>query len=405
VDAKEPSVAFGLIREAFDHAPLGMVIVDATGVIVLVNDGLERLLGYRRAQLIGQPVERLLPERFAASHRAQRTLYHEHPAERAMGTGRELNARHEDGHLIAVEIGLSPISVGDERFVLGTLVDVTERRRLESELALAHKRQTLANLASGVAHDFNNFLVGILGYAELTQQDKTLRPETRAYIDTIIETTLQARTYVRQVLRVARNDEPRREAIHWEPELYRIEKVLRLSLPTNTTLQVSVAPNAAPVRADPIELQQILMNLLTNAIYASKNKGGAIRVEVAEVPVEAENETSSVSREPGAQVRLSVIDEGEGMAPDVLRRVFDPFFTTKPPGEGTGLGMGVIWRIVNDLGGTIQLDSREGHGTRVDVVLPVSPDDNPPRKHREPNGKHSRLPHVEDEERRAEVGP
>ena len=386
-----PSVALELMVGAFEHSPMGMVIVDATGLIVMANPALERLLGYRRHELLNQPVEKLLPPRFSVSHCAQRQLYSEHPEMRAMGTGRELSAQHQDGHLIPVEIGLSPISIGDERYVLGTLVDVSERRRLESELAQAQKQQTLGNLASGVAHDFNNFLLGILGHAELAQQDKSLHSETRANVDTIVETTLQARNFVRQVLRVARNDEPRVEAIQWGPELYRIQKLLRLSLPANTKIEVSVAPNVAPVRADPIELQQILTNLLTNAIYATKNKGGIIRVEVAEIPVEHKNDLGTVSTDSGTQVRLSVIDEGEGMPPAILCRVFDPFFTTKPPGEGTGLGMGVIWRVVNALGGTIQLDSQEGHGTRVDVYLPASASNDTTMIQREPNGKPWRL--------------
>lgn len=360
-----------LLKVAFEQLPLGIVVVDAQGVIVVANQSLERLLGYNSEELAGQNVERLIPESYALSHRAARAEYSRHAQARPMGVGRELVARHRDGHNIPVEIGLSPITLGGARFVVSTLVDVTERRQLESQLLQAQKLEAIGNLASGITHDFNNILSGILGYAELAKLAAADSPEAQANLDVVIETTLRGRDLVDRILKFARKGKPERRAINWQPVLRDAVKLMRVSLPPNVAIRVQRDSTVPDVLADPVELQQIFLNLVMNAVHAMAKNGGTIEALVAEKRLEPTLVAAHPEIQTEMQVCLSVIDNGAGMTPSTLARIFEPFFTTKAPGEGTGLGMFVIQRVVKNLGGTVIVNSNEGKGTRVDVYLPV----------------------------------
>ena len=165
-----------LLELAFDLSPAGMIVVDETGSIRLVNRELERLFGYSREELLGQPVELLLPVRLHQAHPAQRSGYVAHPERRPMGAGRDLKGRRKDGTEVAVEIGLNPIRSGAAMLVLGTVVDITERRANENQLRQAQKMEAVGTLAGGIAHDFNNLLHGIVGHAELVLRDAAPGP-------------------------------------------------------------------------------------------------------------------------------------------------------------------------------------------------------------------------------------
>jgi PAS domain S-box-containing protein len=364
-----------LLRLAFANLPLGVVIVDAQGLIVAANRGMWRLLGYTGEELIGQTVERLIPDRYARSHPAARVEYSIHPRPRPMGVGRELLARHRDGHEIPVEIGLSPVVIGDRTFVVSTLADVTERRQLESQLQQAQKLEAIGNLASGIAHDFNNILSGILGYAELARGGATGNPELQANLDQVIVATQQGRDLVGHILTFARKGSPHRRSVNWQPVLRDTVKLMRVSLPPNVDIRLDRDSVVPDVLADPVELQQIFMNLVMNAVHATASSGGTIDVRVATVHDPSSSAIHADSHGQ-SQVCLSVIDNGSGMTPTTLSRIFEPFFTTKAPGEGTGLGMFVIQRLVRSLRGTVAVKSSEGKGTQVDIYLPAINADN-----------------------------
>jgi signal transduction histidine kinase len=292
-----------------------------------------------------------------------------------MGAGRELLARHRDGREIPVEIGLCPVTRGTEHFVVGTIVDVSERRHLEEQLQQVQKEVAIGNLAAEIAHDFNNILLGILGYAELAQGAVPISPEISSHLGDIIENTHRGRDLVGRILGFARKKNPVRRAVGWDAVIRDSIRLMRVSLPANVRVHVKSEPDVSDVWADPVELQQTFVNLLTNAIHASSPKGGTIEVRLGSRRVDAKTLQTDAAGE--FCVCLSVIDEGAGMSPHILQQIFEPFFTTKPPGKGTGLGLSVTRRIVNGLGGAVTVDSHEGHGTRVDVCLPAAaePDD------------------------------
>ena len=361
-----------LIRTAFERCPSGLLVVDEQGMIQVVNAEIERLLGYRRDELIGKPVEILLPDRLASGHTEHRHHYNENPSTRAMGAGRELAARHHDGSEISVEIGLSTIETPEGTYVLSTVVDVTERRRLEERLRQTHKLEAVGNLASGIAHDFNNILLGIMGYTELVREGLELDSELIADIDIVLDTARRGRDLVNRILSFTRQSEPNRQVIRIVDPIEDALHLLSATLPANLEIRRNFDPSTPSVLADPMELHQIIMNLATNAAHSMKGSGGVLNIQTGPVTIER----ALIERHPelrdGLYVRIVVTDTGTGIAPEVIPRIFDPFFTTKPPGEGTGLGLSVIARIVRSLGGCIVVSSHLGEGTSFEVYLPAS---------------------------------
>jgi two-component system cell cycle sensor histidine kinase/response regulator CckA len=302
-----------------------------------------------------------------------RAQYAEKPTARRMGSGRELSARHKDGRQIPVEIGLSPITTPEGVFILGTIVDVSERRDLEDRLRQTHKLEAIGNLASGIAHDFNNILMGIIGYSELAREAVKSLPAVIADIDVVIDTARRGRDLVNRILFFTRKSQPSRSPTSLEVPVRDAIHLLRATLPLNIEIREGFDATSPHVVADGNELHQIAMNLATNAAHAMKEKGGVLEIRVGPVTVDQAFATAHPGTHPGLYVRLGVSDTGVGIPKEVRERIFEPFYTTKPLGEGTGLGLSVIKQIVLSLGGAIDVASRVGEGTRFDVYLPSAP--------------------------------
>lgn len=360
------------IRAAFERCPSGLLVVDGSGVIRVVNAEIERLLGYARDELIGRPVETLIPARFAGGHEHHRQQYSKQPTARAMGAGRELAARHRDGREIPVEIGLSTIDTPDGSFILSTVVDVSERRHLEERLRQTHKLEAVGNLASGIAHDFNNILLGIMGYTELVREALESDPGLVADLDVVLDTARRGRDLVNRILMFTRQSEPNRQLIRVVDPIEDALHLLGATLPAGLEIHRSFDPDTPPIVADSMELHQIIMNLGTNATFAMKGSPGILDVRTGPVTVDRELVRRHPELHEGLYVRITVADTGAGMAPEVVPHIFDPFFTTKAPGEGTGLGLSVIARIIRSLQGHIIVTSHLGQGTSFEVYLPAN---------------------------------
>lgn len=361
------------IRTAFERCPSGLIVVDRTGLITAVNQEVERLFGYERTELLGRPVEVLVPQKSAGEHATLRERYGEQPTTRRMGAGRELFGRHKDGRDIPVEIGLSPIETPEGTFILGTIVDVSERRELEERLRQTHKLEAIGNLASGIAHDFNNILLGIIGYAELAREASAHVPGVVADLDVVVDTARRGRDLVNRILFFTRRSQPSRAPTRLETPVRDAIQLLRATLPPNIQIREGFDPALPDVLADGNELHQVAMNLATNAAHAMKERGGVLEVWGTPATVDAVFSTAHPGTRPGLHVRLSVSDTGTGIPPQVLDRIFEPFYTTKAKGEGTGLGLSVIKQIVVSLGGAVDVSSQVGQGTRFDVYIPAAP--------------------------------
>jgi PAS domain S-box-containing protein len=256
---------------------------------------------------------------------------------------------------------------GHVRRITGVAEDITEHRELEAQLHHAQKLEAVGTLASGVAHDFNNLLMGIAGCAAIALDTVPESSPARPYLREIRAAATSGATITRQLTSFARKRDENPQVLELDRVIAQRESLLRRLLGEDVALEVTLGAGAASVRCDEGQIEQILMNLAANARDAMP-RGGELRIETRRVDVEA-------TRRPGAlragrYVSIEVTDSGVGMSDAVRGRAFEPFFTTKPAGKGSGLGLSSVYGIARRAGGTIEVRSREGAGTTVEVLLP-----------------------------------
>ncbi len=368
-----------LFRTAFDLAPSGMMVVGASGDILLANAEAERLFGYASGALVGVSVDQLVPHSVRHDHAHDRRRYFDSPQARPMGAGRDLFGLHRDGSEFPIEVGLNPVVLGGTRVVIASVVDISARRRAEAEARQAEERhrqaqklESLGTLAGGIAHDFNNILLGIVGYTELAQRQLRDAPGVQDDLAQVLVAAERGRQLVRRILSFSRHRDATPVPLPLERVVREACELLRASLPATIEMRVAIDPGLPLVMAEETLVHQVVMNLCTNSAHAMPD-GGVLQVRLALADPEPGFVAAHPGMVPGRCVRLSVIDTGHGIPPEVRARIFEPFFTTKSAGEGSGLGLSVILGIVQSLSGAIEIDSEPGKGTRVDVWLPLAP--------------------------------
>ena len=266
----------------------------------------------------------------------------------------------------------------------GTCQDITEQKRaeaitasLEAQLRESQKMEAIGTLAGGIAHDFNNILTAILGNVEVARQEFNAgNAGAQRCLDDIQNAGSRARDLVQQILSFSRRQPTDRKLIRLGPVVEEAERLLRATLPSRISLQVSCDPCTPSVMADSTQIEQVLLNLATNAMQAMKGERGFIAITLDSLVL---NETltathsglGKIQQSSGRAVRLMVKDDGPGMDPTTLQRIFEPFFTTKPVDEGTGLGLSVVHGIVQGHDGVITVESQPGHGAAFSVYLPA----------------------------------
>jgi len=265
--------------------------------------------------------------------------------------------------------------------LVGTHTDITEvkqaeeqQRQFEAQLRERQKMEAIGTLAGGVAHDFNNLLAAILGNLVLAREDVGPEHPAQESLIEINRAAIRARQLVQQILTFSRRDAQTKERRLLRPLMEEALRLMRTLLPAGVRLTSALDGPPLPVMADGTQLQQVLMNLCTNAWQAFEGRAGDITVALHEETVDAARGLQLAGLSPGVYACLSVADNGPGMDADTQRRVFEPFFTTKAPGAGTGLGLAVVHGIVKAHKGAIALDSAPGRGTRFDVYLPLAPE-------------------------------
>jgi PAS domain S-box-containing protein len=355
-------------RAVLESASEGIVLIDASGRIVLINTAAERMFGYSRRELLGRTLEILLPERARAAHAEHRADYFAEPRVRPMGIGLDLAGRRRDGTEFPVEISLSHVAASDGSVAIAFITNITERKRVEAQLQ--HQREVLyqneklaalGTMAAGIAHEINN----PLGIITTRIEVMLLEAEQQELPGQVLEDLQVLHRASQRVARIAAS--LRSFARHTPGD--------RVPLDLNAVVEESVQLLQKPLAADNIQidarldhalpsilgdassLHQVLMNLLTNAREAMPG-GGWIHIETAP------------GEKPGS-VRLRVTDTGAGISPDEISKIFDPFFTTKR--TGTGLGLSVSYGIIQEHGGTVDVRSRPGQGTTFTISIPTAP--------------------------------
>ena len=495
-DITERKRAEELFRGLLDSAPDAMVVVDAAGRIVLINSQTEKLFGYHREELLGQPVEALIPERFWNQHRQHRTAYSTYPQFRPMGVGLELFGIRKNGTEFPLEISLSPQKTKDGVLISSTIRDITDRKKvddalrqseasfrtlvegnygvcragldgallmvnqpfvqllgydsqeealtlnlatqvfepgefslslfnppgrnrqftriesrwkrkdgkrinvelsgrvicddannpvcleilvedvsrhrgMEQRLRHVQKMEAIGRLAGGIAHDFNNVLGVIFGYCGMLmdklESDSALYPLAA----NISKSVQRGATLTRQLLAFSRQQVLQPQVIDINAHFKGFEGLLRRLIGEDIELSVINRNADLRLRADPDQLEQVIMNLVVNARDAMVS-GGKLVIETAELCVDEEYCRGNPDAKPGEYVMIAVSDTGCGMDRETLARVFEPFFTTKEQGKGTGLGLATVYGIVKQSGGHVTAYSELGHGTTFKILMPRS---------------------------------
>lgn len=359
-----------LLIEALESAGDGILITDRAGTILHVNRALEHSTGYGRDELLGRH-----PRLFQGTGQSADAFADLYAAVKARACWRgELNVSRKDGGLVEVAMTVAPIidGRGEVTHFIGIMRDITERKHIERQLIQAHKIQSVGTLASGVAHEFNNILAGISGYASLGLDEETSPETLREFMQQIVNLSERAAALTRQLLAFARRPPLARQPMPMEEVMRATADFVTQSLRTPVTLEIEPRTPDVPaplVDADYGQLQQALVNLALNARDAQGEKSFmTFRLRSAVLAGHQPGFPEGVPA--GDWVVLEVADPGCGMTPVVLSQSLDPFFTTKEVGRGTGLGLPVVFGIVRGHQGYLTIRSTPGRGTCVSLYLP-----------------------------------
>jgi two-component system, cell cycle sensor histidine kinase and response regulator CckA len=391
-DVSERQRADARFRGLLEAAPDAMVCVDAGGRIALVNAQTERLFGYGRDELIGQPVEILVPDQVRDLHPGHRARYVADPRPRPMGADMQLAGRRRDGTTFPAEVSLSAIDTDEGLLVTAVVRDVTERLEIQSErerlrtqaerdklerqLHQAQRLESLGQLAGGVAHDFNNLLGVISNYAAFAGEEVARQlpggsgQAVRDDIGQVQRAAERAAGLTHQLLAFARQEVIQPRVLNINDVVESVEQLLVRTLGEHVELITDLAANLDFVLADPGQIEQVLINLAVNARDAMP-RGGKLTIQTTSTDID-QTTVGHPELPPGRYVAIRVSDTGTGIPKDVVDRVFEPFFTTKPKGEGSGLGLATVYGVITQAGGRVRIYSEPGMGTIVTALLPIT---------------------------------
>jgi PAS domain S-box-containing protein len=361
-------------RALMESASQAIIAVNARGRIEVVNNKAEELFDYSRDEMIGHPLEMLLPDRARDAHVQHRTNYFRAPHPRPMGIGMELAGRKRNGVEFPVEISLNYVEFAGRSLAISFITDISERLRLESQLRQSQKMEAIGQLAGGVAHDFNNLLTIIQGYSSMSLDGLEPEHALREPIEEIEKAAISAAALTRQLLAFSRRQIVQPRVMNLNTVIQQVEKMLRRVIGEDVDLVLATADDLDEIRGDPGLIEQILMNLAVNARDAMPN-GGQLILETANLCLDKEYAGAHLSVKTGPHAMLAVTDTGTGMTEDVRAHIFEPFFTTKPLGQGTGLGLATVYGIVQQMDGSIWVYSELDRGTTFKILFPTAPKD------------------------------
>lgn len=344
--------------------------VSKAGVHVMVNPAHIHLFGYEdEDELLGTPVLNLIAP-------SERDRIRENVRLRAAGVevSRNYESRglRKDGTEFDMDVSISTYEINDEIYTLAILRDISERKTLEESLRQAQKMESVGRLAGGVAHDFNNFLTAVEGYIDLALLSLPDHCSERENLLEARHSADRAANLTRQLLLFSRREPLKLKLVNLNTIVKEILKMLERLIGEQYSISSSFDKKLPAVKADAGQIEQVLMNLLVNARDAMAG-GGKIFIGTEKIQVTEEYMSSHTRAQVGEYARLYVQDMGSGMDADTLSHIFEPFFSTKEAGVGTGLGLSVVYGIVVQHGGWIDVESRPGSGSTFSVFLPVSP--------------------------------
>jgi two-component system cell cycle sensor histidine kinase/response regulator CckA len=357
----------GRYRKLVEQSP-DLIMIHSSGVIDFINTAGAKLLGASDpAYIVGKPLVDFV-----------------HPDCKALVMGREKEVMEEskrvplteekyvrfDGQTITVEVEALPVVHKNRPAIQCVARDVTDRKRLEAQLLHAQKMEAVGTLANTIAHDFNNILTAIIGYGSFLQMKMEDDSSLRHYVDQILVSCDKATNLTQGLLSFSRKKVIQTKMVNLNDIINRIEKLLDRLVREETELKIACSDRDLVIMADSGQMEQVLMNLVTNAKDAIP-EAGRIAIRTDYVRLDAEFERVHGYGKPGDYARISVSDTGSGMEREIVDKIFEPFFTTKEVGKGTGLGLAIVYGIVRQHNGYINVYSEPGKGTVFNIYLPL----------------------------------
>jgi PAS domain S-box-containing protein len=344
----------------FADAAFEAIVITDQNRIIDANERAAELVRALPAELVGRDVLDffVLEARAAVAEHLARGASHLH----------EYEVLCTDGSKVPAELRTKTMKLGDKNLRVTAIRDISERKSLEEQVRLAQRMESVGRLAGGVAHDFNNLLTVILSQVDFLAEAPR-PPGTPDELGQIRVAAERAAELTRQLLAFARKQIAEPKVFDLNELAARMDKLMRRAIAEDVILKITCAPELGLIRADPGQIEQVLINLVVNARDAME-AGGKLTIETANAELDAEYASSHPGVSPGSYVMLSVSDTGVGMSAATLAHVFEPFFTTKSPGKGTGLGLATCYGIVKQNGGSIFVYSELGQGTTFEVYLP-----------------------------------
>jgi two-component system cell cycle sensor histidine kinase/response regulator CckA len=357
------------VRQALiKSSPLAIFAIDLEGKVIFWSPAAERIFGWTEAEAIGQMLP-VIPEH--RMHEFEAALVRLRAGESMQGD--ERTHQKKDGSRLEVAIWTAPLrdAAGAISGFITIDADITERKLLEEQFRQSQKLEAVGRLAGGVAHDFNNLLTVIMGYVEMLITDAQGSPVLIEYAQEIQFAADRASSLTSQLLAFSRRQISQPKVLDLNESVAQSMKLLQRVIGEDIVVLTHPEPDLGRVKADPIHIDQALMNLVVNARDAMPN-GGTLTIETANVFLDDSYAERHIGVKPGRYCMLAVSDTGTGMTPEVKSRIFEPFFTTKESGKGTGLGLSIVYGVVKQSGGDIMVYSEAGKGSTFKLYFPMA---------------------------------
>lgn len=352
-----------------DAVPEAIVTIDEQGVVGNFSPGAEAIFGYCADEVIGKNVSMLMPEPHFGQHDGYLKKYLKTGEKKIIDTGRDMDARHKDGSLMPIRLSVSELELDGARHFLGIMHDLTIEKKQQAELHRAQKMEAVGQLTGGLAHDFNNLLTVVIGNLELLE----MRTEDSTMLELVhqaLEASSLGAALTSHLLSFSKSQSLAPERVALNALVKVMLPILERTIGEHIEIEIRLADDLETTLADPGQIESAILNLAINSRDAMP-EGGTITIETRNVSLNARYAASEVDVKPGDYVCLSVSDTGVGMPAEAKTRAFEPFFTTKGPGDGSGLGLSMVYGFAKQSGGHVAIHSAMGEGTTVSLFLPA----------------------------------
>ncbi|HBG21390.1 MAG TPA: hypothetical protein DDY32_19540 [Desulfobulbaceae bacterium] len=347
-----------------------IILLDERGNVCFWNSAAGKMFGYESAEMMGRSVETIIPMRFREAHRKGFTKFAETGHGAMIGKVYEVSALRKDGSEIPIELAISGLLLKGKWHSAGVIRDISGRRNLEMQLRQAQKMEAIGTFAGGIAHDFNNMLTVIIGHATLLTMKMAKDDPLMHNVRQVLASADRATSLTNSLLAFGRKTLFEKRPANLNEIIGEIEQLLVRLLREDIDVRTTLSEEDMTVMADPVQIEQVLMNLATNARDAMP-QGGMFSIGTEVVELDREFIRVHGYGTPGRYASLTCRDDGVGMDSETAQRIFEPFFTTKEIGRGTGLGLAIVYGIIQQHNGFINCYSEPGKGTTFRIFLPL----------------------------------